>query len=72
MSMHYGAKANIQHRNEQFTNFISLGIGVLQGGALAPYLFVIVVDYIMKVALADQSLGQRMELLLVLRALQNI
>jgi Reverse transcriptase (RNA-dependent DNA polymerase) len=39
------------------TNFIDLSIRVLQGDALAPYLFVIVVDYLMRVALADQSLG---------------
>jgi hypothetical protein len=57
MSMHYGAKAKAKYSNDQFTNFIDLCIGVLQGDTLAPYLFVIVVDYIMRVALADQSLG---------------
>jgi hypothetical protein len=57
MSMHYGAKAKVKCRNDQFTNLIDLSIGVLQGDTLAPYLFVIVVDYVMRVALADQSLG---------------
>jgi Reverse transcriptase (RNA-dependent DNA polymerase) len=57
MSMYYGAKAKVKYSNDQFTNFIDLSIGVLQGGTLAPYLFVIVVDYGMRVALADQSLG---------------
>jgi hypothetical protein len=43
-------------RTDQFTSvpiFIDLCIGVLQGDTLAPYLFVIVVDYVMRVALAD-------------------
>jgi hypothetical protein len=57
MSMYYGAKAKVKYSNDQFTNFIELSIGVLQGDTLAPYLFVIVVDYVMRVALADQSLG---------------
>jgi hypothetical protein len=57
MSMHYGAKAKVKYSNDQFTNFIDLSIGVLEGDALALYLFVIVVDYVMRVALADQSLG---------------
>jgi hypothetical protein len=42
--------------SNQFTNFIDLSIGVLQGDAVAPYLLVIVVNHVMRVALADQSL----------------
>jgi hypothetical protein len=57
MSMHYGAKAKVKYSNDQFTNFIDLSIGVLQGDTLAPNLFVIVVDYVIRVALADQSLA---------------
>jgi hypothetical protein len=45
----------VKYGNDQFINFIDLSIGVLQeGDTLAPYLFVIVVDYVMTVALADQ------------------
>jgi hypothetical protein len=47
----------VRYSDDQCTNFIDLSIGVLQGDTLAPYLFVIVVDYLMRVALADQSLG---------------
>jgi hypothetical protein len=56
MSIYYGGKAKVKYSNDQFTNFIDLSIGV-RGDTLAPYLFVIVVDYVMRVALADQSLG---------------
>jgi Reverse transcriptase (RNA-dependent DNA polymerase) len=58
MSMYYGAKAKVKYSNDQLTNFIDLSIGVLQGGeTLAIYLCVIVVDCVMRVALADRSLG---------------
>jgi hypothetical protein len=57
ISMYCGAKAKVKYSNDQFTNFIDLSIGVLQGDTLAPYLFVVVVDYVMRVALADQFLG---------------
>jgi hypothetical protein len=57
MSMYYGAKAKVKYSNDRFANFIDLSIRVLQGDILAPYLFVIVVDYVRRVALADQSLG---------------
>jgi hypothetical protein len=55
--MYYGAKAKVKYRNDQFTNFIDLSIGVLEGDTSAPFLFVIVVDYVIRVALADHSLG---------------
>jgi hypothetical protein len=51
--MYYGAKAMVKYSNDQFTNFIDLSIEALQGDTLAPYLFVIVVDSVMRVALAD-------------------
>jgi hypothetical protein len=49
--------------NDQLTNFIDLSIGVLQGDTLLSTIllstvFVIVVDYVMRVALADQSLAR--------------
>jgi hypothetical protein len=57
MPMYYGAKAKVKYSNDQFTSIIDLSFGVLQGDSLAPYLFVIVVDNVMRVALADQSFG---------------
>jgi hypothetical protein len=59
MSMDYGAKAKVKYSNDQFTNVIDISTGVLQGDTSAPYLFVIAVDYVMRVALAVQSLGQK-------------
>jgi hypothetical protein len=56
MSMYYGEKANGKYSHCQFTHFIDHSIGVLQGDTLALYLFAIMVDYVMRVALADQSL----------------
>jgi hypothetical protein len=57
--MHCGANAKVKYSNDRFTDFIDLSIGVLQGDTLAPYLFVIVivVEYVMRAALVDQSLG---------------
>jgi hypothetical protein len=73
---YYGAKAKVKYSNDQLTNFIDLSIGVLQGDTLAPYMFVIVVDYVMTVALADQSLGlkiaNKVGTTTVSRVLQNI
>jgi hypothetical protein len=57
MSMYDGAKAKVKYSNDQFTNFIDLGIGVLQGDTLAAYSFMIAINYAIRVALADQSLG---------------
>ena len=57
MSMYNGAQAKVRYNNDQFTNYIDLSIGVLQGDTLAPYLFVIVLDYVMREALSDQTLG---------------
>jgi hypothetical protein len=37
LSMYYGAKAKVKYSNDQFTNFIDISIGALQGDTLAPY-----------------------------------
>jgi hypothetical protein len=50
-------KDEVKYSNDQFIKFIDVSIGVPQGDNLAPYLFVIVIDYVMRVTLADQSLG---------------
>jgi hypothetical protein len=71
MSMYYGATAKVKYSNDQFTNFIDLGIGVPQGDTLAPFLSAIVVDYVMRVALADQS-RPKSEIIVSFRALQKI
>ena len=58
MSLYYGAKAKVRYDTDKFTDFIELCIGVLQGDTLAPYLFVIVIDFVLRVALDEEpSLG---------------
>jgi Reverse transcriptase (RNA-dependent DNA polymerase) len=54
ISIYNGAQAKVRCNNDQFTCYIDLNIGVLQGDTLAPYLFVIVLDYVMSEALLDQ------------------
>jgi hypothetical protein len=55
MSLYYGAKASVKI-NDTTTDFFDLGVGVLQGDTLAPYLFVIVVDWILRNGI-DETLG---------------
>jgi hypothetical protein len=43
----YGAEAKVKYSYDQFTNFIDLSIGVLQG---APFLLEVVVDYLIMAA----------------------
>jgi Reverse transcriptase (RNA-dependent DNA polymerase) len=57
MSLYHGATAKVKLENNEFTDFISLSSGVLQGDTLAPYLFIIVLDYVLRTALPDESLG---------------
>ena len=38
------------------TEFFKILAGVLQGDTLAPYLFIIVIDYIMRLTIEDKSL----------------
>jgi hypothetical protein len=75
--VYYGAKAKVKYSSDQSTNLIDHSIGVLQGDTLAPYLFVIVADYVMRVALADQTLGLKIANKVgtttrISRSLQNI
>ena len=56
MSLYYGAQASVQVRGSLSEPF-DLGVGVLQGDTLAPYLFVIVLDWVLRNALPDESLG---------------
>jgi hypothetical protein len=55
MSIYYGAKAAVK-ANGNISDSFDLGVGVLQGDTLAPYLFVIVLDWVMRNAI-DDSLG---------------
>ena len=54
MSLYYGATAKVKLENNEFTDFISLSSGVLQGDTWAPYLFIIVLDYVLSSALPDE------------------
>ena len=56
MSMYYGAKTKVT-TSDGLSDDISLSTGVLQGDTLAPFLFVIVMDYIFRVAVKDSTLG---------------
>jgi hypothetical protein len=62
MALYCGAKAKVKYSNDKFTDYISLSVGVLQGDTLAPYLFVIVLDYVLRMALENQKLGVRLSL----------
>ena len=56
MSVYYGATAAVKSDGD-ISEFFDLGVGVLQGDTLAPYLFVIVLDWVMRNAIPDTSLG---------------
>ena len=61
MSLYTGATAKVKY-DDTFTDFIPLSTGVLQGDTLAPYLFIvvlfiIVLDYVLRTAIYDESLG---------------
>ena len=56
MSVYYGATAAVKS-DVDISEFFDLGVGVLQGDTLAPYLFVLVIDWVMRNALIDPSLG---------------
>ena len=55
MSIYHGAKAGLRDSEDQFLdeNTFKLSIGVLQGDTLAPYIFIIVMDFIMRSAMID-------------------
>ena len=56
MSVYYGATAAVKSDGD-ISEFFDLGVGVLQGDTLAPYLFVIVLDWVMRNAIPDPTLG---------------
>jgi len=56
MSLYYNAQASVKVGSNISESF-DLGVGVLQGDTLAPYLFVIVLDWVLRHALSDDSLG---------------
>jgi hypothetical protein len=55
MSLYKGAQAKVSTQYGLSDEPIDLSIGVLQGDTLAPYLFIIVIDYIMRTALKDKE-----------------
>ena len=54
MSVYYGATAAVKSDGD-ISEYFDLGVGVLQGDTLAPYLFVLVIDWIMWNAVPDAS-----------------
>ncbi len=56
ISVYYGATAAVKS-DGAISEYFDLGVGVLQGDTLAPYLFVLVIDWIMRNAVPDASLG---------------
>ena len=56
MSVYYGAKAAVKFEGGISDSF-DLGVGVLQGDTLAPYLFVIVIDWVLRNAITDATKG---------------
>ena len=56
MSVYYGATAAVKS-DGAISGYFDLGVGVLQGDTLAPYLFVLVIDWILRNAVPDASLG---------------
>jgi len=62
MSLYRGAQATVSTQFGMSHENIDLSVGVLQGDTLAPYLFIIVIDYIIRTALAgNNSLGFQFE-----------
>jgi hypothetical protein len=47
----------LSQRRQWISDYCDLGVGVLQGDTLAPYLFVLVIYWIMRNAVPDASLG---------------
>jgi hypothetical protein len=56
MSIYYGAKAGLMDSDGQLLdeNTFSLSVGVLQGDTLAPYIFIIVMDFVMRSAMMSE------------------
>ena len=56
MSVYLGATAAVKSEGD-ISDYFDLGVGVLQGDTLAPSIFVLVIDWIMRNAIPDASLG---------------
>ena len=56
MALYYGAKVVVTTADGEADPF-NLSAGVLQRDTLAPYLFVLVVDYVLRCAIPDDSYG---------------
>ena len=56
MSIYNGAKAGLRDSDGQLQdeNTFNLSVGVLQGDTLAPYLFIIVMDFVLRDAMTDE------------------
>jgi hypothetical protein len=57
MSLYHGAQAKVRLASDKFTDFISLSIGVLQRDTLSPYLFAIVLEWVLSSAIVVDDLG---------------
>ena len=60
MSLYYGAKATVRFNND-LSEYFDLGVGVLQGDTLAPFLFILVIDWIMRNAIPDDTIGLKLK-----------
>jgi hypothetical protein len=60
MSVYYGTNAHVR-TNDGISDPFPLTTGVLQGDTLAPYLFIIVLDYVMRRAIPEPSIGFPLE-----------
>ena len=56
MSVYLGATDAVQS-DRYISDYFDLDVGVLQGDTLAPYSFVLVIDWVMRNAIPDASLG---------------
>ena len=63
MSMHSGTAAQVVTADGCSADF-EVEAGVLQGDTLAPYLFVVVVDYVLRAAITDDGVGFMIQILL--------
>ena len=63
MSMYSGTAAQVVTADGCSADF-EVEAGVLQGDTLAPYLFVVVVDYVLRAAITDDGVGFMIQILL--------
>ena len=56
MSVYLGATDAVQS-DRDISDYFDLDVGALQGDTLAPYIFVLVINWVMRNAIPDASLG---------------